>query len=114
MVRLALQISESRTKIVFTKKQFLSQTTPSSVYQKHSNSQNCISFPSASDAIVAVVSLPITFAVFMCDALPDDNPTVAMLYTYIDMLPSVLSIYSLGLISLDRAFAVALPYCHGQ
>ena len=30
------------------------------------------------------------------------------------MLPSVLSIYSLTLISMDRAFAVAMPYYHGH
>ena len=35
-----------------------------------------------------------------------------MVYRYIDMLPSVLSIYSLSLVALDRAFVIAMPYYH--
>ena len=36
----------------------------------------------ASDAIVAVVSLPVTFAVFFCDALPNSH-TANMVYRYV-------------------------------
>lgn len=69
---------------------------------------------SASDVIVAVLSVPFSFGVFLCQVLPaeDESTTYNYIYRYIDMLPSVLSIYSLTLVAIDRAVAVSLPFVY--
>ena len=66
----------------------------------------------ASDLFVAVLSIPYSFGVFMCGWRPDSHDTGSVVYLICDMLPSILSIYSLCLVALDRALAVTNPFFH--
>ena len=59
------------------------------------------------DLFVATVSIPFSFSVLVCGILPYE-----FLYIFCDMIPSIWSIYSLTLISLDRMLAVSSPYIH--
>ena len=62
---------------------------------------------SMGDLFVATVSIPFSFSVLVCGILPYE-----FLYIFCDMIPSIWSIYSLTLISLDRMLAVSSPYIH--
>ncbi|XP_012553585.1 octopamine receptor beta-2R [Hydra vulgaris] len=63
---------------------------------------------SASDLFVALFSIPLSISFFICNHLHNE------LYYVGDMTPSVLSIYSLALVAVDRAIAIALPYYHQE
>ena len=67
---------------------------------------------SASDLMVACVSIPYSFGVFLCQWRPrEDNRTLEdLVYLTCDMIPSILSIYSLCFIAIDRVFAVLNPF----
>ena len=71
---------------------------------------------SASDLLVAVISIPFSFGVFVCGLSPDyDNKRIySFIYLTCDMLPSILSIYSLMLVAVDRAIAISKPFSHGK
>ena len=63
---------------------------------------------SASDLLVALFSIPLSFSLFVCEQAD------ANLYYVGDMVPSILSIYSLALVAVDRAIAIAMPYFHQE
>lgn len=69
---------------------------------------------SASDILVAVVSIPYSFGVFLCGVRPakDHRKLGDLIYLVCDMLPSILSIYSLALVAIDRAIAIKKPFLH--
>ena len=69
---------------------------------------------SASDMIVAVLSIPFSFGTFLCNVLPqeDQRSLENILYTACDILPSILSIYSLSLVAVDRAVVILHPFIH--
>lgn len=69
---------------------------------------------SASDIIVGIISVPYSFGVFLCNVLPtsDERGMEDLIYLVCDMLPSILSIYSLCLVAVDRAIAVLNPFFH--
>lgn len=70
---------------------------------------------SASDMFVGFLSIPYSFSVFLCGVLPTSHTGMEhLLYKVCDMLPSILSIYSLSLVAIDRAIAVGLPFLHKQ
>lgn len=68
----------------------------------------------ASDIMVSCFSLPFSFGVYLCHLRPpeDQRGIPDLIYLICDMLPSILSIYSLGLISMDRLLAVTRPYIY--
>lgn len=86
------------------------------LYKKHrvlrSTTNVFIISLSASDLIVVVLSMPICFGMFLCRYFPDEGSFIKNLTKLFDMLPSVLSIYSLSLVSVDRAVAVSHPFFH--
>ena len=63
---------------------------------------------SASDLLVALFSIPLSFSVFVF------NKVDKKLYYVGDMTPSILSIYSLALVAVDRALAITKPYFHQE
>ena len=71
---------------------------------------------SASDLIVALVSVPFSFGVFVCQIQPlteiKEGKTQDMIYSICDMAPSMWSIYSLTLVAIDRALAISKPFFH--
>ena len=66
---------------------------------------------SASDILVAVLSIPYTFGVLLCNFVPHVGDLMTV-YILCDMLPSILSIYSLCLVAVDRTLAILKPYFH--
>ncbi|XP_004210823.1 muscarinic acetylcholine receptor M3 [Hydra vulgaris] len=68
----------------------------------------------ASDLLVAMVSIPFSFGIIVCQKYIDvENVNLTrFIYFAADMLPSVLSIYSLMLVAIDRAIAIYKPYLH--
>ena len=69
---------------------------------------------SASDLLVAVLTVPYTFVVFVCKLQPQmaDDRLQSMFYTVCDMVPSILSIYALALVAIDRGIAISKPFWH--
>lgn len=69
---------------------------------------------SASDMLVSAISIPYSFGVFLCNLRPkvDERTSGDLVYLVCDMLPSILSIYSLCFIAIDRAIAVTNPFFH--
>ncbi|XP_012553582.2 beta-2 adrenergic receptor [Hydra vulgaris] len=61
---------------------------------------------SASDLLVALFSIPLSFLLFVF------NKYEKNLYYVGDMIPSILSIYSLALVAVNRALAITKPYFH--
>ena len=71
---------------------------------------------SASDLLVAIISIPYSFGVFVCSLYPDyqDEKLGTLIYLTCDMIPSILSIYSLTLVAVDRAIAISKPFFHSK
>lgn len=68
---------------------------------------------SASDLLVALLSVPFSFAVFLCSMEQIDEGEVGdLVYNIFDMVPSILSIYALVLVAVDRAIAITKPFLH--
>lgn len=75
----------------------------------------CLLSSTASDLLVSVFSIPFTFGVYLCQLRPpsiDKRSIGDFIYLFCDMLPSILSIYSLCLVAIDRLMAVTKPYVH--
>ena len=70
----------------------------------------------ASDVLVATLSIPFSFGVYLCQLRPpiDKRYIGDLIYLICDMLPSILSIYSLSLVALDRMLAVTNPYFYAR
>ena len=71
---------------------------------------------SASDLLVAIISIPLTFGVYLCQLRPsEDKRNVGdFIYLVCDMLPSIASIYSLTLVAVDKAIVVTHPFVHKE
>ena len=71
---------------------------------------------SASDMLVAIISIPLTFGVFLCNLRPSEDKRHVgdFIYLVCDMLPSIASIYSLTLVAVDKAIAVTHPFSHKE
>ncbi|XP_066914791.1 5-hydroxytryptamine receptor 1D-like [Clytia hemisphaerica] len=69
---------------------------------------------SASDLLVASLSVPYTFVIFVCKLQPQiaESELQSMFYLVCDMVPSILSIYALALVAVDRAIAISKPFWH--
>ena len=69
---------------------------------------------SISDLFVAILSTPASIAVLLFGILPpfDTRSLEIIIYLIFDMGPSILSIYSLTLVALDRALAITKPFIH--
>jgi len=69
---------------------------------------------SASDLLVACLTVPFSFAVFLCNLQMQlgEQEVQRMIYMICDMVPSILSIYALALVAIDRAIAIAEPFWH--
>ena len=63
---------------------------------------------SASDLLVALFSIPLSFSLFVFHKYDKS------IYYVGDMTPSILSIYSLALVAVDRALAITKPYFHQE
>ena len=70
----------------------------------------------ASDLLVALLSIPFSFLLFVCQngTFVKNQRLNNFIYFVADMLPSVLSIYSLMLVAIDRAIAINKPYFHQE
>ena len=68
----------------------------------------------ASDILVAVLCVPYTFVVFVCKLQPQisEDRLQSVFYMVCDMVPSILSIYALALVAVDRAMAISKPFWH--
>ena len=69
---------------------------------------------SASDLLVAMLTVPYTFVIFVCKLQPQlaDNQLQSVFYMMCDMVPSILSIYALALVAIDRGIAISKPFWH--
>ena len=69
---------------------------------------------SASDLLVAMLTVPYTFVIFVCKLQPqlEHDKLQNMFYMVCDMVPSILSIYALALVAMDRAVAISKPFWH--
>ena len=67
-----------------------------------------------SDIMVALFSIPFSFGVFVCALRPpqDKGNIGDLIYLICDMFPSILSIYSLSIVAIDRMVAIATPYSY--
>ena len=86
-------------------------------YRPLRNATNlCLISLTASDILVATLSIPLTFAVYLCKLRPsiDKRHIGDFIYLICDMLPSILSIYSLSLVAIDRMVAVTSPYTYAK
>ena len=86
-------------------------------YRPLRNATNlCLISLTASDILVATLSIPLTFAVYLCELRPsiDQRDIGDLIYLICDMLPSILSIYSLCLVAIDRVIAVTGPYTYAR
>ncbi|XP_065651662.1 dopamine D2-like receptor [Hydra vulgaris] len=63
---------------------------------------------SASDLLVALFSIPLTICVFVFNVYHKN------MYYVGDMMPSIVSIYSLALVAVDRAMVITKPYFHQE